>query len=279
MISRRRFASLLSHGIGASLALGATNRGRARRLLVFTKSAGYQHDVVRSTEGEPSVVDRAMSALAGRIGYTVTLTKDGARLAEELAAHDVVMFYTSGDLTVRGTDQSPPLPAPAKDTLLRAIENGLGFVGVHSASDTFHGGGSTIDPYIAMLGGEFEGHGRPQRARVTVIDRDFPGMPDARTLLRHGEWYAFHNVAPDPHALLVLETESVEGSEYRRASYPVVWARPFGQGRVFYTALGHFAEEWQDTVFLQIVEGGIRWAAGDVDADVSPNLGRNAPRR
>jgi hypothetical protein len=276
MISRRRFASLLSHGVAASLALGAKHRGRAGRLFVFTKSAGYEHDVVRSTEAEPSVVERAMTALAERIGYTVTVSKDGAKLAEELTAHDVVMFFTSGDLTMRGTDQSPPLPAAAKDALLRAIENGLGFVGVHSASDTFHAGGDSIDPYIAMLGGEFEGHGRPQRARVTVIDREFPGMPDRRALERHGEWYAFHNLASDPHVLVQLETETLEGREYRRAPYPVVWARPFGQGRVFYSALGHFAEEWQDPVFLQMLEGGIRWAAGDVDADVSPNSGRKA---
>jgi hypothetical protein len=74
----------------------------------------------------------------------------------------------------------------------------------------------------------------------------------------------------------MLETETLQGREYQGAPYPVVWARPFGQGRVFYTALGHFAEEWEDTVFLQMLEGGIRWAAGDVDADVSPNLGRRA---
>lgn len=288
MISRRRFARLLSHGMVAPLALtnaahgapifaaaatagDSARTGRARRLLLFTKSAGYEHDVVRSNDGNPSIVDTAVSAMGKRMGYEVTTTKDGERFAEEMRTHDAVLFFTSGDLTTRGTDSTPPMPASAKDALLVAIENGLGFVGVHSASDTFHGTTNTIDPFIAMLGGEFESHGRPQRASLSVVDPAFPGMPRGARLERHGEWYAFRNLDADVHALLMLETATMEGDDYRRPSYPVVWAKRSGRGRVFYTALGHFAEEWQDADFLQMLEGGIRWAAGDVAADVSPN--------
>jgi hypothetical protein len=273
MIDRRRFAALLARGIGASLAIAGVApaaalagrpaaRGRQRRLLVFTKSAGFEHDVVRSIGGEPSVVERAMAQLADRIGFSATITKDGERFARELAAHDAVLFYTTGDLTSAGTDGNTPMPAEARDALIQAVEDGLGFIGVHSASDTFHSTENSVDPYIAMLGGEFESHGRPQRARVTILDPDFPGMPDGSELERHGEWYAFRNLATDVHPLLRLETGSMQGDDYERDPYPVAWTRQPGSGRVFYTALGHFAEEWEDPDFLRMLEGGIQWAAG-----------------
>jgi type 1 glutamine amidotransferase len=61
------------------------------------------------------------------------------------------------------------MSARGKEALLAAIRNGKGFIGVHSASDTFHSKEEPyetqpqLDPYIAMLGGEFLSHGSQQR--------------------------------------------------------------------------------------------------------------------
>src|SRR5581483_9669696 len=74
--------------------------------------------------------------------------------------------------------------AEGKQALLDAIRGGKGFIALHCGSDTFHGGGPKkensednvkVDPYIAMLGGEFIVHGAQQPATIHVVDPKFPG--------------------------------------------------------------------------------------------------------
>ena len=96
------------------------------------------------------------------------------------------------------------------EALLAAIRDGKGFLGVHSASDTFHSKGRRFEtqqqpePYVAMLGGEFLGHGSQQEAHVKVVDANFPGLQglsDHLTLSE--EWYSLKNFSKDNHVLLV----------------------------------------------------------------------------
>ena len=103
-----------------------------------------------------------------------------------------------------GTDKTPPMSAQGKEALLAAIRNGKGFLGVHSASDTFHSKGSRYetqqqpDPYIAMLGGEFLSHGSQQEAHVKVVDASFPGLQglgEDFTVME--EWYSLKNFSKD----------------------------------------------------------------------------------
>lgn len=278
--------------LNAALSRGAQPRqGWKRRLLVFTKSSGFEHDIVKQPGGAPSLVERVLTALGEKEGFGVTATKDGRIFTPaELGAYDALLFVTTGDLTTAGTDGEPPMAPAGKAALLDAVAGGLGFAGVHCASDTFHTPPETpdranryvshagaLDPYLAMLGGEFIAHGPPQQATVRVADPSFPGMPPGPELTCHGEWYSLKDFATDLHVLLVLQTEGMRGSEYQRPPYPVAWARRHGRGRVFFTALGHFEAEWSDQVFLDMLAGGLRWAFGDVEADLSPNLERVAP--
>ena len=64
---------------------------------------------------------------------------------------------------------------------------------------------------------------------------------------------------------------------YQRPPYPNTWARMEGKGRVWYTALGHREDVWTNPVFQQILVGGVKWALGEVSADVTPNLKTVAP--
>jgi type 1 glutamine amidotransferase len=64
---------------------------------------------------------------------------------------------------------------------------------------------------------------------------------------------------------------------YDRPNYPATWAHHYGQGRVFYTSMGHRDDIWKSPVFQQILLGGINWAVGNVNADVTPNLKQAAP--
>lgn len=277
-IARRAFVHRLAHG---ALALplpaafgtprtdptepGPADRARrAPRLLVFTKSAGYRHSTVIPAADGVSPVGRALAALGAAHGFEVTSTDDG-RIFDPPALHeyDAFLFVTTGDLTTRGTDGAPPMSAAGKHALLEAVGNGKGFIGVHNAADTFPSpAGGAVDPYIAMLGGEFAAHGQPQVGTVRVAAPAFPGMPAGPGIERMSEWYAFRNVAPDIRPLLVLETGGLEGGEYRRPPYPVAWTRRHGTGRVAYNALGHFDEEWSDPVFREMLRGLVVWATG-----------------
>jgi uncharacterized protein len=298
-LNRRGFLSRLAMsavaGMMASACAPAGGQPVRRRLLCFTKSSGWEHDTVkRGADGSPSLVERVISRLGEENGFEVTCTKDGRVFTEEgVADFDAFFFYTSGDLTQPGTDGQPPMSAGGKETLLAAVRGAKGFVGIHSASDTFHSQPDpsdarnrhrlqemVVDPFIVMLGGEFLSHGEPQTAPMRIIDPAFPGMAGfgTGTVERFGEWYSLVNLNPDMHVLAVLETEGMQGLDYRRAPFPVIWARQHGDGRVFYSALGHFPEEWEDPAFLGTLVGSLRWAFGDVEASLTRNLEQVAPR-
>ena len=245
----------------------------ARKVLFFTKSAGYQHSVInRNGKDALAYAEQILVDLGKAHGMDVTCSKDGSVFtADGLAPYDLIVFYTTGDLTKAGTDKQPPMPADGKAALIAAVAGGKGFAGIHSASDTFHGGGTAIDPYLAMLGAEFVPHGKQQEATQHVVDPKFPGAP-AADFTRLEEWYPFVHISPDLHVILMQETKGMEGVMYQRPPYPSTWARAHGRGRVFYTSMGHREDVWKDETFTTLLMGGLGWAAGNGTADVTPNM-------
>ena len=69
------------------------------------------------------------------------------------------------------------LPLADKQAFLDEIKGGKAFIGMHSASDTFHGEGNKVDPYIEMLGGEFLTH--DAQVGISAINQD-PTHPATR---------------------------------------------------------------------------------------------------
>ena len=257
------------------LGLAADPPPPPRKVLFFTKSTGYQHSVIdrHGTDG-PAYAERILIGLGRQHGLDVTASKDGRLFTPAgLAPFDAFVFYTTGDLTQPGTDHQPPMPANGKTALLDAVAGGKGFVGIHSASDTFHSHGTAVDPYLAMLGAEFVPHGKQQEATQHVVDPKFPGAPAADFKLFE-EWYPFVHLAPDLHVILMQETHGMQGSMYQRPPYPSTWARHHGKGRVFYTSMGHREDVWTDDVFTSLLMGGLAWGVGAVEADVTPNQGK-----
>jgi uncharacterized protein len=64
---------------------------------------------------------------------------------------------------------------------------------------------------------------------------------------------------------------------YVRPPFPVAWARRHGEGRVYYTALGHREDVWTNPVFQRMLVGAIEWTGRRVDAEVAPNLREATP--
>ncbi len=258
-----------------------------RRILMFTRSQGFEHSVVKRKGSELSLAETIVTDLGKKHGFEVTCTKDGREfLPQNLAKYDAFLFETTGDLTKEGGDKQPPMPPEGKAAFLKAIAGGKGFVGSHCASDTFHSPGDRaknqppdqIDPYLKMLGGEFIVHGAQQKARMRVVDHRFPGAPTAQDFNLLEEWYALKNFAPDLHVILVQETEGMKGLMYERPSFPATWARKHEKGRVFYTSMGHREDVWQNPMFQALLLGGLNWAVGNVQADVTPNFQTATPK-
>ena len=295
--SRREFLRVVG-ATGAGMALAnPLFAAKKKSVLLFAKSSAWEHDVVKNAGGKPSIVERAIRGLGAKNGFEVTATKDGRIFeSDDLYNHEAFFFFTSGDLTKKGTDGNWPMSALGKQALLEAIEHGKGFAGVHAASDTFHtqpdppdrsnryiAHGEKSDPYLRMLGGEYIIHARDedprlQTAKVIVNDAKFPGLEGVASPVSFmEEWYSLKDFVPDIHVILTLDTHGMHGECYQRAPYPVTWARQHGKGRVFYAAMGDRPESWGDAFFLNLLGGGIRWSIGDVDAQIPPNLRSAAP--
>jgi len=261
--------------------------GEKKRVLYFTRSAGFEHSVVRRKGGQLSHSERLLTQWGKESGFEVVCTKDGTVFDKDLDQYDVIAFYTTGDLTRPNRRGTPPMSPAGKRRLLEAIKGGKGFIGFHAASDSFHSPGprnqnqpiEQRDPYIRMLGGEFVTHGRQQEAALIITSR-FPGVRDwgmAESISFFEEWYALKNFAPDLHVILVQDTSRMSGPMYQRPKYPCTWARLHGKGRVFYTSLGHREDIWTNPHFRSMVLGALAWAAGNVEAKVEPNIDRVTP--
>jgi len=264
----------------------------AHKILFFTKSSGFEHDVISWKKGQPSVAEKTFLDLGAKHEWTFEFSKDGSKFSPEyLKGFDTVIFYTTGDLTTEGTDKQPPMTPAGKQALFDYVKSGKGFIGLHSASDTFHTAneskkgpdryanhGKDADPYVCFLGGEFIIHGAQQVATNKVIDKKFPGFETAGdSFAFNEEWYSLKDFREDLHVLTVIDAPAMKGLPYQRPPYPTTWAREEGKGRVFYTAMGHRDDIWTNPTFQNIVVGAIKWTTGDVKAAVPPNLKEAAP--
>jgi len=218
------------------------------RVLYLTTSAGYRHDCLPvSVEALRGVCDRTRLC-------QLTHTEDASVLtaANLRANYDVVLFYTSGEL---------PISDPQRQELLDFVRTGGSFGGFHSATDTLY----SFPAYGEMIGGYFDGHPWTQSARIKNDAPDHPvtrGIPAFWTLTE--EFYQFRDFTPDPTAvrvLLSLDTASVDLSApgVKARAFPLAWVRPYGAGKVFYTALGHFEDTWRNPLFQQLLEEAIAW--------------------
>jgi type 1 glutamine amidotransferase len=258
---------------------------KKQKVLYFTRSAGFEHDVVKLKNGKPSFTDRILTELGKRHGFDVVCTKDGRVFDSDLDQYDAIAFYTSGVLTKPNEAKTPPMSTKGKKKLLSAIAAGKGFVGFHSATDSFHSKGprnenqTKVDPYIAMLGGEFIVHGDQQEAIIRAASHKFPGVKQFGQVQKlKEEWYTLKNFAKDLHVILIEDNEGMKNDCYQRPPFPMTWARMHKKGRVFYTSFGHRDDIWTNPLVQGIITGGLAWAMGNVKVDVTSNIDKVTPQ-
>ena len=257
---------------------------KPKRVLFLTRNVGFYHSVVKRTTDTLSHAELALVDMAQRVGVQVECTKDGRVFDDSLDEYDAIAFFTNNDLTTPNPEHEPPMSAAGKQRLMDAIAGGKGFIAFHSSCACWRtpvakdGETPKVDPYLAMLGGEFIAHGAQQEATMRVASPMFPGMANLGSEFKLvEEWYSMKNFAPDLHVILVQETVGMKGEVYQRPPYPSTWARRHGRGRVFFTSMAHRENVWIEQPFQQIVLGGLAWVLGNVDADVTPNIATVTP--
>lgn len=223
-----------------------TDDARAQgRVLLFTRTTDYRHESIEAGVG-------AVTALAAADGLATDHTEDPSVFTEEnldrYAA--VVWLSTSGDV----------LDDAQRAAFGGWLAGGGSFAGIHGAT--------TAEPgwpeFERIVGAVFESHPEIQPGTLHVEDPAHPSTAGLPTPWRHvDEWYDFRS---DPrgrvHVLLSVDEATYDGGQMGEG-HPIAWCHRYGEGRCWYTALGHQVEAYQDEVFLRHLRGGLRSVWGD----------------
>ena len=260
-----------------------------KKVLVVTTTTGFRHSSIPTAE-------KVLAQLASDSGaFTVDyarvepndpqfkgadgkpdMEKVNAAIKEVLAqkmspdalkGYDAVVFAnTTGDL-----------PLPDKQAFIDWVKSGKGFVGMHSASDTFH----HFEPYLDMLGAEFKEHHAQVKVDAINQDKECPACRHLpATWQVFDEIYIFKNFERSKvHGLLTLDKHP---NEKTPGDYPISWCKEYGKGRVFYTSLGHREDVWDPKAsdrknspevaeaYQKLILNGIKWAIGDEQWNAKP---------
>jgi len=249
--------------------LGDKNCANAKdgpvRILFVTQSSGFRHGSVTRKEGNLSVSERVMTELGissneFRVDCTQEVAKDFTK--ERLEHYDIVMFYTTGKLPIAQEDLDYFFNNWLK-------QKGHGFIGTHSAADTF----KDYEPYWDMIGGSFNGHPWGSGATVTITNHE-PNHPIVKAwgkeVTLKDEIYQFKNWQPEK--VRVLMSLNMEKTSLKKPYHiPICWCKSYGEGKVFHMSLGHREDIWTNETYQQSILGGIRWIVGKEKGESKPN--------
>ncbi|MEJ7678254.1 MAG: ThuA domain-containing protein [Segetibacter sp.] len=212
--------------------------------MVFTKTKGYYHESIPA--GAAAIIK-----LGQENNFSVDTTADARYFVEDSLKHYTVVIFLSTTGDVLNGDQQVAFE--------RYIQAGGAFMGIHAAADTEY----DWPWYNKLAGAQFLSHPRQQNVTINVLDKNHPAtsfLPDKWE--RFDELYNYKNVQPDLKVLANLDETTYQGGQMGDV-HPFVWYHEFDGGRAFYTGGGHTKESYTDTLFLQHLLGGIKYAIGN----------------
>ena len=249
---------LLSFLILSLAAVSAADTPAAtQRVLVFSRTLGFRHASI------PVGVD-TIRDLGKAHGFEVKATEDSAAItAANLARFQAVVFLSvTGDVLDTAQEQA----------FRQYLEGGGGFAAIH---------GSVFGPlacedrwqwYGELFCCAFANHSAVVPATVRIEDASHPanaGLP-ARWE-RADEWYNFTGNPRGKVRVLATVDEATYQGGTMGDDHPVAWCRMVGKGRMWYTAMGHSAENFAEPLFRRHLLNGIQLAAGWIAGDLTPN--------
>ncbi|MEO6801733.1 MAG: ThuA domain-containing protein [Granulicella sp.] len=246
-----------------------------KRLLVWADvQNGYQHDSISHAAAtierlgyETGLYDTVIRTDSQLITKGKVLTDDGSPslYAKNLNDFDAIFFIGVREIKLG--------PQQRADLLSFVHDDGKGFVASHAGATAFF----SWPEFGNMLGGRFDEH--PWgiiSAPVIVEDSHFPGMQDLPHEFEHvDEYYQIKDFSrKKAHVILRLDVSHLDMTgplvHHHDQDFPLAWAKTYGKGRVYYSALGHDPSTWDDRAVEQMYLEAIKWALRLTDADIAP---------
>jgi len=230
-------------------------KNEPKNILVFSKTSGYRHGAI---EGAIDIFPSFFTDDR----WNLTFTEDSSIFDKDLSSKfDAIIFLlTTGDV----------LNGLQEEYFKEYINNGGGYLGVHSASDTEY----DSDWYGGLVGAYFAGHEEIKEGDIAVLDRLHPATRHlGHKWKKVDEWYDFdHNPRGEVHVLAVVDQGKMG------PDHPITWCHNYDGGRSFYTGMGHTEETYGEEEFQKLLVGAAEWLVGLKDGDCEGGLWKNYKR-
>jgi len=262
-------AALIAMSCSLVTLSAADKPAKKARMLMLTESRGFTHGSVRRPANKLAPAEIAMTQLGQTSGlFSVDCVQNCKAdfTTENLKNYDIVAFYTTGVL---------PIDDATRDYFLNTWlkQKGHGFLGFHSATDTYRTKKPEHRWYQDLIGGTFNGHpwGAGTTVAITVHDQKHPAMrPFGAEFTFKDEIYQYVNWKPENvHVLMSLNM--AKNKTKRPYHVPVAWCKTWGAGKLYYTNLGHNNQTWTNPQFLKSTEGAVRWIMNLEEGQAQPN--------
>lgn len=214
--------------------------------VLFLGDSGHHQPRVRF-----ALLESALRPRGFELTYTDRLTDLNAAT---LSQYDALLLYANIERIEPEQEQA----------LLAYVDGGGGFAPIHCATYCFLNSPRLID----LMGAQFQRHGAGV-FRVENVAGEHPLLRGYGGFESWDETYVHHRHNGRDRTVLEERVDD-QGRE------PWTWIRTHGQGRVFYTAWGHDHRTWSHPGFHNLVERGLRWAAGR-DVSVVPAYADDPP--
>ncbi|MHC4178031.1 MAG: ThuA domain-containing protein [Planctomycetota bacterium] len=214
------------------------------------------------------VSDDPRLLLADRLGQFDALVMNNIHQRDPFLPEDFVKLDPQQQTAAKKLDEA------VKQSILEFVRGGKGIVGIHAATAALQ----NWPEYGEMMGGYYGGH----IYQEVTIRLDDPQHP-VNACLGGKPWRINDEIyiSREPYSrkklrvLLSLDLDRMADPEKRPdKDYAVSWVRQYGNGRVFYTTLGHAAETYWNPLFLEHVLAGIQFAIGDLPGEMTPSAGK-----
>ena len=262
-------------GRGQGRGRGAGRGPRTRKAVLAwadTRNGLAQHDsvshalaVIERLGYESGAYDTYIRTDSNIISKSPSMTTgQPASGGPSLGNVDAIFFLGHREVELTDTQKS--------ELLAFVRDEGKGFVAAHTATTAF----LNWPEFGEMLGARYDGHPWGS-ASGTLINED-PSFPATRHFPASfpftDEFYQAKEYSRDKlRVLLRLDVSKMPpNDELHRTDgdFPLVWAKSYGKGRVFYSALGHAAGTWDNRDVQQMYFEAMKWALGMIEGDATP---------